>query len=193
MKLDTLFRSPTRAWIAAIFFAAALSLSSYPPTESHAQGPHPSPSCRAPADPREGLPFNEVELPSTGGGTVRLPGPDDRITIVAFWAAWCAACRRELPAYDRISRRLSDQVRLVLVATDREPAAASRVLREIGVARPTLYRGMPVLQSFLHRELPFTVVVADGRVSRVRSGFDPACERAFEEQLRELAARRRER
>jgi thiol-disulfide isomerase/thioredoxin len=86
-----------------------------------------------------------------------------RWVVVNFWATWCAPCRKEMPALDRLSGMLGpDGAAVVTVATGRNAVPAiERFFEEIGVAN------LPALRdpkSGLARSmgifgLPVTVIV----------------------------------
>ena len=39
--------------------------------------------------------------------------------LINFWATWCPPCIAELPALDRASEKLADQVKILLISVDR--------------------------------------------------------------------------
>jgi len=48
-----------------------------------------------------------------------------KIVLLNFWASWCPPCVRELPALDRLQRRLGgEQFSVVAISLDREPQSA---------------------------------------------------------------------
>lgn len=51
---------------------------------------------------------------------------DDRLVVVDFWAPWCAPCRIIGPALEAIAAERPEEVKLVKVDIDREPALAER-------------------------------------------------------------------
>ncbi len=52
-----------------------------------------------------------------------------KILLVNFWATWCAPCRKELGALDRLQAELgSDRFAVVTIATGRNPLPAIRKL-----------------------------------------------------------------
>ena len=93
----------------------------------------------------------KVEAPTVHAGdedfdreVLEQPG----ITVVDFWAAWCAPCRVMAPILDEIAVEYQDRgVRIVKVDTDQAPETAARfVIR----SSPTLifFRdGEPLFQA----------------------------------------------
>ena len=50
----------------------------------------------------------------------------DKPVIVDFWAEWCGPCHAVSPVLDKIAEERSDELRLVKVNIDEEPALAQR-------------------------------------------------------------------
>src|SRR2546423_482232 len=50
----------------------------------------------------------------------------DKPVIVDFWAEWCGPCHAVSPVLDKIAEERSDQLRLVKVNIDEEPALAQK-------------------------------------------------------------------
>jgi thiol-disulfide isomerase/thioredoxin len=86
-----------------------------------------------------------------------------QITVVNFWATWCAPCRAEMPDLAELQEKIGgDDLSVVTIATGRNPRPAmERFFAEIGVdnlplhtdAKSTLARDMGVLG------LPITVIL----------------------------------
>jgi thiol-disulfide isomerase/thioredoxin len=49
----------------------------------------------------------DFAFPDLGGGVHRLSDYRGRPFVVAFWAVWCAPCRREIPALAELRARLA--------------------------------------------------------------------------------------
>jgi thiol-disulfide isomerase/thioredoxin len=67
-----------------------------------------------------------------------------RLTMVNFWATWCAPCRREFPLILGLARELAPRgLKLILVSVDEAAdfEEAKGVLKEMGVDFPTFYKG----------------------------------------------------
>lgn len=50
----------------------------------------------------------------------------EKPVIVDFWAEWCGPCHAVSPVLDKIAEERSDEVRLVKVNIDEEPALAQK-------------------------------------------------------------------
>jgi cytochrome c biogenesis protein CcmG/thiol:disulfide interchange protein DsbE len=100
----------------------------------------------------------------TRGEPVRLVGLRGP-AVINLWATWCAPCRTELPAMQRLADRAGDRLRVVGVDTGDERDAAASFGADTGVALPTLFDPDKTLMTALRRPaLPVTVFVdATGR------------------------------
>ncbi|MEH6833282.1 MULTISPECIES: TlpA family protein disulfide reductase [Falsihalocynthiibacter] len=59
------------------------------------------------------------------GNERTLSDYDGKITLVNFWATWCAPCRKEMPSLDRLAAQMeSEDFAVVTVATGRNKMAA---------------------------------------------------------------------
>ena len=106
----------------------------------------------------------DLELPCfTGGQPVRLAdlrGP----AVINLWASWCAPCREELPAMQRLADRTAGRLRVVGVDTGdaRDDAASFGAAQNVTL--PTLFDRDKALGTALGTlTLPATVYLdADG-------------------------------
>ncbi|QGN46442.1 TlpA family protein disulfide reductase [Micromonospora sp. WMMD558] len=129
----------------------------------------PAPSGTATAVPGGGTPLPELTLTCfTGGAPVALRdvrGP----VVINLWASWCAPCRKELPAFQRLSDRADGRLTVLGVNTRDTRGGAQSIGEDFGVRFPTLVDQGEALQRALGRNaIPLTVLVdADGRIRHV--------------------------
>ncbi len=98
-----------------------------------------------------------AEVPATAftdkdGGEHALADWKGKVTLVNFWATWCAPCRKELPALDALNRDLGgEDFAVVTIAAGRNALPGiTRLFDEVGVKTLPVYLD-PKLQ--LSREM----------------------------------------
>ena len=86
-------------------------------------------------------PVPEVAIIGREGNTYGLGDFGGKVLLVNFWATWCAPCRREMPALERLRLKLAGETFEVLtVSTDRGGLERSeKFLAELGVSGLPLY------------------------------------------------------
>lgn len=86
-------------------------------------------------------PLAEVNFTDGEGQPMTLADFKGKTILLNLWATWCAPCREEMPALDRLQQALgSDRFEVVALAVDRAgPDAARKFLDEIGVSSLALY------------------------------------------------------
>lgn len=86
---------------------------------------------------RGGLPA--LTLPCLGHDVdVHLAGLRGRPTVVNLWASWCAPCRAEMPAFQRVHHRLGDRMQILGVAIRDSEREARRTIQGTGVSYPSV-------------------------------------------------------
>jgi thiol-disulfide isomerase/thioredoxin len=96
------------------------------------------------------LRFNDLQ-----GNALGLEDFRGRVVVLNLWATWCAPCREEMPALDRLQAQL-DPAEAVVVALSVDRAGAERVQRfvdEIGITRLTIVHD-PKAQAARQLKLP---------------------------------------
>lgn len=59
-----------------------------------------------------------LRLQDLAGRDVAVTAKPNRITLVNFWATWCAACRLDLPMLARLADSRPDRLDIVAICTD---------------------------------------------------------------------------
>ncbi|MBI4545952.1 MAG: TlpA family protein disulfide reductase [Gemmatimonadetes bacterium] len=116
---------------------------------------------------------------SLAGGAASLEDFEGRVVVLNFWATWCAPCRREMPALERLYQELQPQgLEVVAISVDAVPGQLDGLARPGGDVRAfvaELGLSFPVLldpQGEVERRygvtgLPTTFVIdRTGRVHR---------------------------
>jgi len=125
--------------------------------------------------PEKPLTAKAFTLPAPGGGAVRLEDFQGQVIFLNFWATWCLPCREEMPAMERLYRKLKAKGFVVLaVSIDAEGSEAAVVafLREHGLTYPVaLDPTMEVARLYTVRALPSTYLIdRKGRIAAMALG-----------------------
>ena len=75
----------------------------------------------------------------------------DKPLLVDYWAPWCSYCRRIGPAYDRIAQQFENEVNVVKINIDEEPALAEAEHIEV-IPTLVLYRNGQAIGSIVAPE-----------------------------------------
>lgn len=112
-------------------------------------------------DPVPGKPrAMNFELLDTAGQLHRLSDYRDRLVLVYFWATWCAPCRVEMPAKERLYQEIgSENLEILAVHVGRGRAAMDQFLVQVPVSFPVLEDPNLNLGSWGVVALPTTVLV----------------------------------
>ncbi len=133
----------------------------------------------------------EFHAESTAAITVGVPGTRrTRVTVIDFWASWCASCSRTLPALDKLWRdRKADGVAMIGVNVDASEATAEAAAYELGATFPIVADlDQRLTGTYGVAQVPLTFVV-DGAGTVRWVGRDPAsARRAVEVLLSERAS-----
>jgi thiol-disulfide isomerase/thioredoxin len=98
------------------------------------------------------------------GDEVTLADFEGKVVVLNLWATWCAPCRREMPALDRLQAELGgDDLTVVALSVDRASVGQERIqgfYDEVGVERLAIFRDpdMRVPRELRAPGLPTTVV-----------------------------------
>ena len=106
------------------------------------------------------------------GGSTSLADLHGRPVVVNFFAAWCAPCVKEMPAFEQVHQELGDKVAFVGIDVRDSVSAARKLVDKTGVTY-TIGRDPSggIFESFDGVNMPSTFLVsADGKVVAVHAG-----------------------
>ena len=73
---------------------------------------------------------------ATNGTAAEVGQSAGKVTVVTFWASWCAPCRKELPMLEGLQRAAKDRVQVVAVNIDtRDSEKPKNFWKEINLTR----------------------------------------------------------
>lgn len=94
----------------------------------------------------------------------------EKLTLVNFWASWCAPCREEMPLFESVYQAANSQgFQIIGIAID-SYGNAKPMLDSMGISYPILYAektGMDVMSSAgnPHGLLPYSLILdSDGEI-----------------------------
>lgn len=112
-----------------------------------------------------------------------------RVVILNVWATWCAPCREEMPALERLSQIFRGRaVDIVAVSTDDDPILLRPFVENLGLTFPIIHdRAGQLGKRYLVNGLPTTFIIGkDGNIARRELGarvWDDPVYVAYIEQL----------
>lgn len=116
-------------------------------------------------DPR--LPLRDIDFTDGNGAPRSLADFRGRLILVNVWATWCAPCRQEMPALDRLQARLGGpKFEVVAISIDKEGAAVVRpFFRELGLKSLRIYLDTSgeAMAGLGGVAIPITLLVDSGR------------------------------
>lgn len=128
----------------------------------------PAPSATVVAAPTpDTLP--DLQLECFNGGEQFSLSAVQGPAVINLWASWCPPCRKELPAFQRLSERLNGALHVVGVNVRDDRSAAQSLAEDFGLRFPNLIDPDDELRVALERPyLPITLFVdAQGTVRHI--------------------------
>jgi thiol-disulfide isomerase/thioredoxin len=85
-------------------------------------------------------PMPELRFNDANGRSRSLADFRGRTVLLNIWATWCAPCREEMPALDRLQAKLgSERFAVVALSVDLQPDMARKFYAEIGIKALPFY------------------------------------------------------
>jgi peroxiredoxin len=103
----------------------------------------------------------DFSLPLSAGKTFKLSDHRGKVVFVNFWATWCAPCREEMPAMQRLWQRHRDRgFTMVAVSVDSDPGLVPPFVEKLGLTFPVaLDPKMQAANPYGVRALPSSFLV----------------------------------
>ena len=112
-------------------------------------------------------PVSQTAFATRDGAEGTLADYAGKVTVVNFWATWCAPCRKEMPMLADLQREMGEQINVVTIATGRNPPPAiDAFFDEIGVDNLPRHRDpkQQIAREMAVMGLPVTIILdAEGR------------------------------
>jgi peroxiredoxin len=90
--------------------------------------------------PRTGYEAPDFTLPDLDGSTHRLSDYRGKVVLLNLWTTWCPPCRMEMPAMERLHRRMRARDFVLLAVSEDEGGkdAVAPFVGELGLTFPVL-------------------------------------------------------
>jgi cytochrome c biogenesis protein CcmG, thiol:disulfide interchange protein DsbE len=105
----------------------------------------------------------------------------DTVTIVSFWATWCAPCVRELEALNEVLPSWQKETKVKLIAISTDDARTLSKVKPFVAGMDWKFNIYTDVNSDLKRALnisnvPFTLLIKNGKIIYKKDGYLPGSE-----------------
>lgn len=109
----------------------------------------------------------DVEITELGGTETISLADIDGPAVINLWATWCPPCRAEIPEFEGVYQRRSDEVRFIGISVDLNEPSAIEFIADVGATYEQFHDPTGLVQTELNATaMPVTVVIgADGKVA----------------------------
>jgi peroxiredoxin len=137
----------------------------------------------------EGERMPKAALKDLNGKPIAAGELAGKVVIVDFWASWCAPCKQELPALEKLYKKYKDKGLIVIgVSVDSELDKAQALAKSLKLSFPSAHDAAKALaQQFDPPRMPSSYVIDQkGIVRHVHEGFRAGDEASIEREVRAL-------
>ncbi|MBL7831724.1 MAG: TlpA family protein disulfide reductase [Saprospiraceae bacterium] len=138
-----------------------------------------------------------IDIKNLEGKTVKIKDlvKSDKITILSFWATWCAPCKKELDAiaenWEEWQSKYNCDLLAITIDDQRSLGKVPAMVKEKSWSFQVFSdSNKQLLNGLSGQSVPFTVVIdKTGNVAFIHNGYTPGDETELEEKIKELSAK----
>jgi thiol-disulfide isomerase/thioredoxin len=131
-----------------------------------------------------------IVLNDLSGNAFDLSKVKTRIVVLDFWATWCGPCRRAMPEMIELNKWVNDNKLDVSVYTVNQQEDKNHVkqfVTEQGWTLPVLLDANgKTSASYRAFSIPQSVIIVDGKVKRIFTGYAPRFAEEWRNVIREV-------
>lgn len=139
------------------------------------------------------LPNVEIKTLEGAAKNIQDYASNEKITVISFWATWCAPCKRELDAIQEVYEDWQEDYNMELVAISVDNARTFPRVKGMVESKGWDYEVLSDIKQALQQamnfqDVPYTFVIdKEGKIVYSHSGYNPGDENELEEKLQELS------
>ncbi|WP_264549049.1 TlpA family protein disulfide reductase [Flavobacterium sp. N2820] len=137
--------------------------------------------------------FPTVDLKSLESETVSTSSfnENDKLYVFSFWATWCAPCIQELEAISEVYEDWKTQINVEIIAVSTDDSRTQKRVKPLINGKGWAYTVLLDTNQDLKRRLsianiPYLVVVKNGKIVFIQNGHTPGAEEELLEKLKSL-------
>ncbi|MFK2821803.1 TlpA family protein disulfide reductase [Arcobacter sp. YIC-80] len=96
---------------------------------------------------------------------------NDNITIVDFFASWCASCEKELPLINKLHKEEKEKITFIGVATDKDVNEGKAFIKRLGITFNVISDSeYEIVNKFQPIGMPALYYIKNGTVVKILYG-----------------------
>ena len=136
----------------------------------------------------------DLSLTSLEGKSVSLKNDfneKDKLYVFSFWATWCAPCINELDEMNDVQEEWKKDVNFEVIAVSTDDSRTQKRVEPLVNGKEWTYKILLDTNQDFKRALsivniPYTIVVKNGKIVHIQNGYVPGSEVELFEKLKSL-------